>query len=297
MRGGAAMIRGMTGFGRAQGQAPWGAWAWEVRSVNGKAVDVRANTPPGFDAVDFEARKRLKERFSRGSFQMQLRVDMVREAGASNVDTRELARLARLSRHWKSAGLAPSSVAQIAALPGLVRGASRTAQTVDEAMAKALIAGLDQAFDMLDAARKREGDDLLKLFNSMLADFDRLVAQAAQQAANQPALVRERLKTRMAELAQDAAVDPDRIAQEAILMANRADVREELDRLTAHVATARDILNKGEAAGRKLDFLCQELNRETNTLCSKSASLELTNTGLALKSLNDQFREQVQNVE
>ncbi len=291
------MIRGMTGFGRAQGQAPWGAWTWEIRSVNGKAVDVRANTPPGFDAVDFEARKRLKERFSRGSFQMQLRVDMVRDAGGSSVDSRELARLARLSRGWKGAGLAPSSLAQLASLPGVVRGASRTAQTVDEAMAKTLIAGLDQALDMLDAARKREGDDLLKLFNGMLTEFDRLVIQAGQQAAGQPALVRERLKARLAELAQDAAVDPERVAQEALLMANRADVREELDRLTAHVATARDILKKGEAAGRKLDFLCQELNRETNTLCSKSASLELTNTGLALKSLNDQFREQVQNVE
>src|SRR6185503_19098187 len=109
--------------------------------------------------------------------------------------------------------------------------------------------------------------------------------------------VRERFRARLAELAKDAAIDQDRVAQEIMLMASRADVREELDRLAAHIGTARGILRSGEAAGRKLDFLCQELNREANTLCSKSASLELTNTGLALKSLIDQFREQVQNVE
>ena len=124
-----------------------------------------------------------------------------------------------------------------------------------------------------------------------------LLAQAGGFAAKQPELVRDRLKARLAELGKDVATDPDRVAQEILMMATRADVREELDRLAAHVDSARAILASGEAVGRKLDFLCQELNREANTLCSKSASLELTNAGLALKSLIDQFREQVQNVE
>jgi uncharacterized protein (TIGR00255 family) len=291
------MIRGMTGFGRAQGQAPWGAWVWEVRSVNGKAVDLRTNFPPGCDAVDFEARKRMKERFQRGSFQLQLKVDWVRDAAATQVDTRELARLARLSRHWARSGLAPARLDGLLTTPGVLKGASRTGSAVDDQVSKELLAGLDQALDMLQAARAREGDGLGQLLSSMLAQMEQLSRQAGTFAAKQPELVRERFRARVAEIAKDATIEPDRIAQEVLVMATRADVREELDRLAAHIVSARAILASGEAVGRKLDFLCQELNRETNTLCSKSASLELTNVGLALKSLIDQFREQVQNVE
>ncbi|HVY88598.1 MAG TPA: YicC/YloC family endoribonuclease [Hyphomonadaceae bacterium] len=291
------MIRGMTGFGRAQGQAAWGAWAWEVRSVNGKAVDLRTNMPPGFEPVDFEARKRVKDRFQRGSFQVQLRVDLAREAGVNAIDTRELARLARLSRNWANGRVRPASFDGLLNAPGVIRVAARTGSTVDEAMAKDLLAGLDQALDMLAGARGKEGEALSALFGKMLDETAALVKKAGAEAAGQPDLVRERLNSRLAEMRKDAAVDPDRIAQEVMMMASRADVREELDRLAAHLVTARGILKSGDAAGRKLDFLCQELNREANTLCSKSASLELTNTGLALKSLIDQFREQVQNVE
>jgi uncharacterized protein (TIGR00255 family) len=291
------MIRGMTGFGRAQGQAPWGVWAWEARSVNGKSVDIRTNYPPGCDAIDFEARKRVKERFQRGSFQLQLRVDWTRDPGASAIDTRELARLVRLSRHWTKSGVAPARFDGFLSTPGVMKGASRTGSSVDEFVTKDLLAGLDAALDMLTAARGKEGENLLQLFNAMLAQTEQLLAQASGFAAKQPDLVRDRLKSRLAELGKDVATDPDRVAQEILMMATRADVREELDRLAAHIGSARTILASGEAVGRKLDFLCQELNREANTLCSKSASLELTNSGLALKSLIDQFREQVQNVE
>jgi uncharacterized protein (TIGR00255 family) len=291
------MIRGMTGFGRAQGQASWGLWVWEARSVNGKAVDIRTNYPPGCDAIDFEARKRVKDRFHRGSFQLQLRVDWTRDPGASAMDMRELARLARLSRHWVKSGLAPARFDGLAGLPSVTRGASRTGASMDEATVKDLVAGLDAALDMLALARAKEGESLLQLFEAMLAQVEQLLAQAGACAAKQPELVRDRLKVRLAELGKDIATDPDRISQEILIMATRADVREELDRLAAHVGSARTILASGDAVGRKLDFLCQELNREANTLCSKSASLELTNSGLALKSLIDQFREQVQNVE
>jgi uncharacterized protein (TIGR00255 family) len=291
------MIRGMTGFGRAQGQSPWGAWAWEARSVNGKAVDLRTNMPPGCEAVDFEARRRVKDRFQRGSFQLQLRIDFAREAGATSIDTRELARLARLSRNWASAKVSPARFDGLLNTNGVLRGASRTGAGVDEAMAKDLLAGLDQALDLLAAQRAKEGENLSALFGKMLTEIDALVKKSGELAAGQPGLVRERLKARLADMGKDTSIDADRMAQEVMLMANRADVREELDRLVAHVATARENLKSGDAAGRKLDFLCQELNREANTLCSKSASLELTNAGLALKSLIDQFREQVQNVE
>jgi uncharacterized protein (TIGR00255 family) len=291
------MIRGMTGFGRAQGQAAWGAWAWEARSVNGKAVDLRTNMPVGCEAVDFEARRRVKDRFQRGSFQLQLRIDIAREAGAMAIDTRELARLARLSRNWANGKVQPARFDGLLAAMGATRNGARVSLAVDEGMQKELLVGLEQALDGLAEARSGEGKALEGLCTKMLGEIEALVRQAGKLAAGQPELVRERLRTRLAELGKDAAIDADRIAQEIVLMANRADVREELDRLAAHVATARGHLKSGEQAGRKLDFLCQELNRETNTLCSKSASLELTNAGLALKSLIDQFREQVQNVE
>ena len=291
------MIRGMTGFGRAQGQAPWGVWVWEVRSVNGKSVDLRTNFPPGCEAVDFEARRRVKDRFQRGSFQLQLRIDWTKDPGANAIDARELARLARLSRNWTKSGVAPARFGELLSAPGVTKGASRTGSTIDEATTKELIAGLDRALDMLNEARTKEGDSLSTLFNAMLAQLEQLVRQAGEHAARQPDLVRERFKTRLAEIARDVTIDQDRVAQEVLAMATRADVREELDRLAAHTESARSILASGEAVGRKLDFLCQELNREANTLCSKSASLDLTNTGLALKSLIEQFREQVQNVE
>jgi uncharacterized protein (TIGR00255 family) len=292
------MIRGMTGFGREQGQAAWGAWAWEVRSVNGKSVDLRTNLPAGCEAVDFEARRRVKDRFQRGSFQLQLRIDLAREAGATAIDTRELAHLARLSRNWAHGGrVKPATFDGLLSTMGATRNGARSSLAVDEGMQKELLAGLEQALDALAEARAAEGKALAGLCEKMLGEIEGLVRQAGKLAAGQPDLVRERLRTRLAEMGKDAAIDPDRIAQEVVLMASRADVREELDRLAAHVATARSHLKTGDQAGRKLDFLCQELNRETNTLCSKSASLELTNAGLALKSLIDQFREQVQNVE
>ena len=291
------MIRGMTGFGRAQGVAAWGAWAWEARSVNGKAMDVRMAGPPGFDAVDFEAKKRVRERFARGSIQLQLRVDFTRDTGGPAIDTRALNRLARAARLWSAAGLAKPSLDGLLAAPGVIRGGARTTSLVDEGMSKDILAGLEKALDGLEAARQAEGEVLMKLFAGMLDEIAGTVTHATVLAAAQPLLVRERFKTRLSELARDGGVDPDRVLQEAAVQAAKADVREELDRLSAHVEGARKILAAPDAAGRKLDFLCQEFNREANTLCSKSASLELTNAGLSLKSVIDQFREQVQNVE
>lgn len=288
------MIRGMTGFGRAAGQAAWGAWAWEARSVNGKSLDVRMAGPPGYDAVEFEAKKRVRDRFQRGSVQLQLRVDANRAATATTIDMRELNRLARLSR--RQGGLAPCSFADLLQTPGVIQGAAR-ATTIDEATVKDVLAGLDQALAGLEQARQREGETLMGLFIGMLDEIGVGVARAQALAAGQPELVAARFRARLVELAKDVELDPDRVLQEAAVLAAKADVREELDRLAAHVASARNLLASPEPAGRKLDFLCQEFNREANTLCSKSASLELTNVGLGLKSVIDQFREQAQNVE
>lgn len=291
------MIRGMTGFGRSAGQAAWGGWAWEARSVNGKSLDVRMAGPPGYDAVEFEAKKRVREKFHRGSIQLQLRVDPNRSASTLAVDMRELNRLARLARRHAGPGLAASSIAELMQTPGVIQGAARAVSGVDEAVVKELLGGLDQALEALDGARRREGETLLGLFISMLDQLADAVARAQALALSQPQLVGDRFRARLAELATDVELDPDRVVQEAAVLASRADVREELDRLVAHVDTARQLIAGPEAAGRKLDFLCQEFNREANTLCSKSASLELTNVGLGLKSVIDQFREQAQNVE
>src|SRR6185295_18862775 len=174
---GAGMIRGMTGFGRSQGQAAWGAWAWEVRSVNGKTVDLRTNLPPGCEAVDFEARRRVKEKFQRGSFQVQLRIDFTRDGGGMAIDTRELARLARLSRNWSSR-VQPATFNGLLNTPSVVRGPSRTGQTVDEAAQKELLESLEAALDMLIKARLKEGEALEGLFNRMLVELERLIATA-----------------------------------------------------------------------------------------------------------------------
>jgi uncharacterized protein (TIGR00255 family) len=288
----------MTGFGRSQGQAVWGGWSWEVRSVNGKSLDMRLSLPPGFDPVEFEARRRIKERLSRGSLQLQLRVDAVRDASGPVVNTRDLARLARLSRSWTGAGPGGATFEGLLSLPGVMKTTPKGTPTIDEAMTAALIAGLDLALDELLEARAREGRTLDGLFRSMLADMAAGVSEARQHAGRQGDLIAEKFRARLADLmGPGGTLETDRIVQEAGLMAARADVREELDRLEAHIRSFLDLLETSDAAGRKLDFLCQELNREANTLCSKSASLELTRVGLAFKSQIDQIREQVQNVE
>ncbi len=290
------MIRGMTGFGRAQGAGDWGAWQWEVRSVNGRGVDGRVNCPPGFEPVEFEARKRLKDRFARGNFQLQLRIDADQQSAVSSVNAAALSALTRRIR--LTTGKAPSdtAIAQLMLSPAILDARRAGVELTDE-IAADVLAGLDKAFTALEGAREEEGATLSTILLDILSEVARLAAHARQLAGEQPNLIRERYETRIRELDAGDKVEPEKLAQEILLLANKADVREELDRLDAHIESGRSIIGKEEPAGRKLDFLCQELNRETNTLCAKSASLELTNVGLELKSLIDQFREQVQNVE
>ncbi|MEZ5936643.1 MAG: YicC/YloC family endoribonuclease [Hyphomonadaceae bacterium] len=285
----------MTGFGRSEGRADWGTWTWEVRSVNGRSADIRYSGPPGADAVEAETRRRIKDKFNRGSFQTQLRIEFTLPAEAVSVDTRELVRLARLARNWTRAGLSASAF-DSAVLAGGQKTA-RTSTRLDDDQTAAVLATLDEALAGLLEARLKEGAALKSILGGMLTEVDGLVAQASSLATAQPALIRDRLHARIEELTGGTTPDADRVAQEVLMAANKADVREELDRLRAHLKTGAELIGSKDPAGRKLDFLCQELNREANTLCSKSASLELTNVGLALKSVIDQFREQVQNVE
>ncbi len=293
-------LMGMTGFGRADGSADWGHWVWEIRSVNGKGLDIRLNTPSGLDALDFETKKRVKARFTRGNLQIQLQVEHERVESGPRVDTALLARLSRQSRIQAQLNeTLPDNLSQLLNIKGVIAlGSSRSSNTFDDEMQAQLLDSLDEALSSFEEARASEGAALLEILTGILDELELNSKKAAQIAQEQPALVRERFIARLQALqGEENEITEERIAQEAAVFAAKADVKEELDRLDAHIVAGRELLSGNGARGRKLDFLCQELNREVNTLCSKSASLDLTNVGLALKTGIDQFKEQIQNVE
>ncbi len=297
----------MTGFARAEGQAAAAApfaWTWEARSVNGKNLDVRIRLPHGFDSLEIPARQAVTAAFARGSVTLNLTVAV--ESGGADVGIDEAlldSLIALATRKTAQFGVVGQGIAP-ASLDGLMamakgRGAAEIldAETV-AARDGALLAGLKTALAALDRARKEEGARLVPVLRGHLETIAKLCHEAEGHAVTQPAALREALIAKLRELSTDVpALAPDRIAQEAALLAAKADVREELDRLKAHVTQAHELLAKGEPCGRRLDFLSQEFNREANTICSKSADVTFTNIGLALKTAIDQFREQVQNIE
>src|SRR5579885_982771 len=292
-------VSSMTGFAREAGEAAGITWVWELKSVNGRSLDLRLRLPPGFDALEMTLRAALGRRFRRGSISATLTVARTQPPAIRiNRDAlgRILALLGELSGEIEAA--APPR------LDGLLnlRGVIETVDDEDEAIVAerhaAILAGWTAALDRLHASRGEEGARLDAVLAGQLGELSGLVAAAADCAAAQPEAIRARLAAQIAELGELVpALPPERLAQEAAMLITRADIREELDRLRAHLAQAGDLLRQGEAVGRQLDFLCQELNREANTLCSKSADIELTRIGLALKAAVEQFREQVQNLE
>ncbi len=295
-------LASMTGFSRDRGESHGIAWVWEVKSVNGRGLDIRFRLPPGWDAIE-QALKDLAQRaLKRGSVTAGL---SVRRDEAANRPTLDRAALeAAIGLVAEVQAMMPGSPAPPAtallALPGVMRQAAE--EEPDEALlagrSAAVTASFSRALAALDAARRDEGARIGAVLAAKLDEIEGLVAAAEADAATQPAAVREKLITSLKALAdQTPALTEERIAAEAALLASRADVREELDRLHAHIAAARALLAEGALVGRRLDFLTQEFNREANTLCSKSASRTLTATGLALKAAIEQFREQVQNLE
>lgn len=297
----AVVVTSMTGFARAEGRlggkTPM-AWSWEAKSVNGKNLEVRMRTPHGFEGLEIAARQAAAEVFTRGSVNLLLTVTAETAGRETTVDEAVLDKLIALAARKDGAGVAP------AGLDGLMALAQtrETAVTPDaEAVAArdaGLLAGLKTALANLAVARREEGAKLGAVVADQISTIDSLCAEARTLAALQPEAMKARLLQQVQDLAKDVpALSPERLAQETVLLAVKYDLREELDRLTAHVAQAREILAKGEPCGRRLDFLSQEFNREANTLCSKSSDLALTRVGLALKSVIDQFREQIQNIE
>jgi uncharacterized protein (TIGR00255 family) len=292
-------ISGMTGFARVEGAA--GAWTWtvEARSVNGRGLEVRFRGPPGFDLLERAARDAGQARFQRGQLTVALQAKRAEASGAVRVNQTQLNAYLDLS-----ATLVGEGRAALPTVDGLLalRGVIEVADDADDAETRAgieaaMTASLVSALDGLRLARLEEGAALLSVLTGLVDRIEALVASAESGAAEQPALLKARFARRLTELVGERADLDDRIVQEAAVLAGKADVREELDRLVGHVAAARTLLGGDGQAGRRLDFLTQEFMREANTLCSKAATANLTTIGLELKAVIDQLREQVQNVE
>jgi uncharacterized protein (TIGR00255 family) len=290
----------MTGFARGHGVSGSYAWAWEIKSVNGKGLDLRLRMPPGWDAVEAPVRARAAEALARGSVQAALTVERPGAVPAVRVNLAVLD--AVLSTMRDLAGLVTASPPTLDGLLGIkgVMEVSDTEEGEEERRSAeaAVIAGFAAALGGLAEMRRHEGAALGQVLGARLDDIAALADRAEKSTGRRPEAIKTRLAEQIANLlAQSERFDPDRLHQEAILIATKADVREELDRLSAHVAQARSLIAQGGAIGRRLDFLAQELNREANTLCAKANDVELTNIGLELKATVEQFREQVQNVE
>ncbi|MES2256366.1 MAG: YicC/YloC family endoribonuclease [Pseudomonadota bacterium] len=293
-------IVSMTGFAESAGSHEGLRWRWEAKSVNGRGLDLRLRTPPGYDSLEQPARMLAAERFRRGNFQIALTVEADSGTRGLRVDPVALASAVKLAREISAeTGLAPARVDGLLALKGvIVQEEINTVDPVARGHRDAhILKSLAVTFDALNRARVSEGSKLAQLLSAQIDDVARLVGEAENLAAAQPEALRQKLSTQLQELLNGTPVSEERLAQEVAVLATRADVREELDRLKAHVQDARALLKSGDAVGRKLDFLSQEFNREANTLCSKSADIALTRVGLALKAVIDQFREQAQNVE
>ena len=291
-------ISGMTGFGRADGAHGDWSWSVEARSVNGRNLEVRFRGPPGFDGLERHAKIAAQARLSRGQVTLGVQAKRADPGAASlKVNPDILARYLALANQLAEEGATPPSADGLLSLRGVLEAPEEVDDPEARAAAEAaMAASIDQALDALKLSRDREGAQLLPVIIDFIDRIAALTARAGTEAAAQTEAIRDRFTRRMTELAPDAPGLEDRIFLEAASLATKADVREELDRLAAHVESARALLQQ-PPAGRKLDFLMQEFMREANTLCSKSATTALTGIGLELKAVIEQLREQVQNVE
>lgn len=293
-------LQSMTGFARAREQRSGVPIAWEVKSVNGKGIEARFRLPPGFERIEQPARAAIQKKFARGNVQAMLSVAHVGAQPQPVVNEDFLRDLAGLAnRLVDQFGVTPPSADGLLALRGVLE-APEVIES-DEARAEsdaAILSTLDDALAGLEDARRAEGEALGRLLSGHLDHIEQLTAQAEADPSRDVAVIRQRLADQV-RLLLDASsgLDETRLAMEAAMLATKADVREEIDRLKAHITAARSLLAAGGPVGRKLDFLSQEFNREANTLCSKSNAASLTTIGLELKAIVDQFREQVQNLE
>lgn len=291
----------MTGFGRAQGEVEAIGWVWELRSVNGRGLDVKLRLPSGLDALEPGLKEAAGKILKRGNVSGTLSIKREAVSGlTANLVALERVKELAIELADNIPGALPPRAELLLALPGVMRNVSAQddSDEIKAALAGAVQAGFAEALAGLVASRAAEGARLAAIIGAVLDEVAALRDEAGGEAAAQPALHMAKLQAQLAEILGGMPGLPDeKIAQEVALLATKSDVREELDRLSAHISSARALLTEAANVGRKLDFLMQEFNREVNTLCSKSASLPLTATGLKLKAAVEQLREQVQNIE
>ena len=290
----------MTGFARTEGTESGYGWAWEVRSVNAKALDIRLRLPPGFERLEATIRAAISKNVARGSVNGTLALDRSSRTPTLSVNHEALDQVIQLA-----ADLAKRVDAEKPRIDGLlsIRGVIETSEPQDseeerEALDTAIQKSFGEALAALQKARAEEGARLADVVDAHIDEIETLTGQATAHASTQPAALEAKLREQIRSLfEEEARLSEERIAQEVALLLVKADVREELDRLTAHIGAARELMIAGEPVGRRLDFLCQEFNREANTLCSKASDIELTRIGLDLKACIERLREQIQNIE
>lgn len=300
-------LKSMTGFGRADGGDDRIAWHWEIRTVNGRGRDLRFRMPPGFEDLEPPAREMCAQTITRGNCTINLQIK--RHAGATEIVLNEAALtqvLGALDRAQSLAGsankakdlTAPARLDGLLGLRGVLEAVEPAEdENVLEARRKTLLDGLSDALAQVTDSRVREGARLEAALTDQISRIAALTETAKNSPARQPDVIAARLKDQIARLAEDSGLDQTRLYQEAVLIATRADIEEEIERLEAHCAAARAHLGADTPVGRRLEFLTQEFNREANTLCAKSNDPALTQTGLEMKAIIDQMREQVQNIE
>lgn len=291
----------MTAFATQQGNADSASWAWELRSVNGRGLDIKLRLPEGFSSLENGLRKTLVEAVTRGNLSVGLRLQRAQTDGALEVDVERMdAILEALDRvqeraFEKGVTLGQPSAADVITQRGVL--VARQNNDIDDLLAP-ILADFEIALTAMLDMRSTEGANLDKVLTNQVNQIEALTAQAVEAAKARTDNVKFQMEAALARVVDVAnGIDPERVTQELALIAVKSDITEEIDRLGAHVTAARELLSDGGPMGRKLDFLTQEFNREANTLCSKAQSTELTQIGLALKAVIDQMREQVQNVE
>jgi uncharacterized protein (TIGR00255 family) len=295
-----AALSSMTGFARVEGRVDGFDWAWELKSVNGKSLDLRFRLPPGFDALEPGLKVLVGEQVRRGTISASLSVGEADRAPTLRLNEAVLKQVIDIIGALEGRlDAAPPRLDGLLAIRGVMElGEAEPAPELRAARQDAVAAGFAAALAGLTLSREAEGARLGRILGERLDEIAALVAEAERAAQLQPAAIRARFARQVALLFDGVPPLPaERLAQEVALLIQRADIREELDRLSAHIGAARDLLAEAAGVGRRLDFLCQEFNREANTLCSKAAELDLTRQGLALKAAIEQLREQIQNLE
>lgn len=298
-------IASMTGFARENGCLSLAqknvSWVWEVKSVNGKSLDVKARLPFGLDDISFALKPKMAEYLSRGSVSVFL--DLEKNGADKKVRLDEALLEALTEKALELCGkyqdkIAKPSAAELLGQRGVIElEEDALSEEENEKLKSALMSSFTEACLKLQSARRQEGKKIKQALCGILQNIENVTRQIENIAEKLPEKIKEKLSSQLRQYAQETPVGEDRLAQEIVLLVTRADIREEIDRLKTHIKSAYNLLESEEAVGRRLDFLCQELNREANTTCSKAADIAITNLGMELKALIEQFREQVQNIE